>query len=129
MLGGGAFPVCCWGAGIACVGVGGPPAAWRGAAALALAVALWMRPAGRGGSEEEVGNFDEDEDEEEVVVFGDVGCGAMPADAVVWAAAASAVPTAGRIEGISSGCRLVVVGLRGPAVTWRPGGQIRSAEA
>ena len=61
------FLVCCWGAWVVCVGVGGPPAAWRAAAALAFAVALWMRSAGRGGSEDEVEDVDEDEDEEEVV--------------------------------------------------------------
>ena len=48
------FVVCCRAARVACVGVGGPPAAWQAAAALALAVALWMRSAGRRGSEEEV---------------------------------------------------------------------------
>ena len=46
--GGGRFLVCCGGAWVACVGVGRPPAAWRAAAPLALAVALWMRWAGRG---------------------------------------------------------------------------------
>ena len=50
----GGFPVCCRGAWVACVGVRGPPVAWRAAAALALAVALWMRSEGRGGSEDEV---------------------------------------------------------------------------
>ena len=46
----------------------------------------------------------EAEDEEEVVVFGDAGCSVMRAVAGLWAVA-SAVGTAGRIEGISSGCR------------------------
>ena len=52
----GGFPVCCRGAWVACVGVGGPLVALRAAAALALAVALWMRSAGRGGLAH-VGNF------------------------------------------------------------------------
>ena len=43
------FPACCRGAWVACVGVGGGPVAWHRAAALALAVAVWMRSAGRGG--------------------------------------------------------------------------------
>ena len=43
----------------------------RAAAALAFAVALRMRAAGRGGSEDEVEEVDEAEDEEEVV---DAGC-------------------------------------------------------
>ena len=50
--------------------------AWRAAATLALAVALWMRSAGRGGSEDEVEDSDEAEDEEEVV---DAGCAVMRA--------------------------------------------------
>ena len=45
----GVFPVCCQGAWVACVGVGGSPVVWRAATALAFAVALWMRSAGRGG--------------------------------------------------------------------------------
>ena len=36
--------------------------AWRAAAALAFAVAFWMRSAGRGGSEDEVEEVDEAED-------------------------------------------------------------------
>ena len=47
----GGFPVCCRGVWVACLGVGGSPVAWRAAAALAFAVALWLRSAGRGGSE------------------------------------------------------------------------------
>ena len=47
--GGGVFPVCCRAAWVACVGIGGPPAAWHAAAALTLAMALWMRSAGGGG--------------------------------------------------------------------------------
>ena len=117
----GGFAVCCRGSGVACVGVGGPPAAWRAAAALALAVALWMRSAGRGGSEEEGEDVDEDADEEEVVVFGDVGCAAMRAGAALLAAAASATATAGRMEGMSSGCGFRAGGWGGPAVTWRSG--------
>ena len=42
----------------------------RAAAALAFAVALRMRAAGRGGSEDEVEELDEAEDEEEVVDAG-----------------------------------------------------------
>ena len=110
-----------------CVGVGGHPAAWRAVAALALVVALWMRSAGRGGSEDEVDNVDEDEDEEEVVVLAVVGCAAMRAGVALWAAAASAPATVGSTEGISPGCGLGAGGLRYPAATWRPGGPIRSA--
>ena len=69
------------GSGVACVGVQGPPGAWRAAAQLALAVASSMRLAGRGGSEDEVEDVDEEADEEEVVVFGDVGSAAMRAGA------------------------------------------------
>ena len=57
----------CWGALVACVGVWGSTVVWRAAAALAFAVALWMRLAGRGGSENEVEDVDEAEDEKEVV--------------------------------------------------------------
>ena len=108
------------------MGVGGSPVAWRAAAALAFAVALWMRSAGRGGSEDEVEDVDAAEDEEEVVVLGDAGCAVMRAVAGLWAAA-SAAATAGRTEGMYSGCRLGVGGWGGPAVTWRPGGPIWSA--
>ena len=86
------------------MGVGGPLVAWRAAAALALAVALWMRSAGRRGSEDEVGYVDEDEDEEEVVVSGDAGCTVMR-EGAGFLAAASAAATPGRMEGRSSGCR------------------------
>ena len=71
----------------------------RAAAALAFAVALRMRAAGRGGSEDEVEEVEEAEDEEEVV---DAGWAMMRAG--LWAAA-SAAATAGRMEGMSSGCR------------------------
>ena len=87
------------------------------AAALAFAVALRMRAAGRGGSEDEV------EDEEEVV---DAGWAVMRAG--LWAAA-SAAATAGRMEGMSSGCRFGAGGWGGPVVTWRSGGPIWSAAA
>ena len=90
-VGSGVFPVSC------CVGVGGSV---RAAAALAFAVALRMRAAGRGGSEDEVEEVDQAEDEEEVV---DAGWAVMQAG--LWAAA-SAAATAGRREGMSSGCRL-----------------------
>ena len=127
MPGGGGFSVCWRGAWVVFVGVGTPPAAWRAPAALALAVALWMRSAGRGGSEDEVEDVSEDEDEEEVVVLGNTGCAVMRATAGLCVAAASAAATAGRMEGMSSGRRLGVGGLGGPAMTWRPGGPIWSA--
>ena len=95
----------------------------RAAAALAFAVALRMRVAGRGGSEDEVEEVDEAEDEEEVV---DAGWAVMRAG--LWAAA-SAAATAGRMEGMSSGCRSGAGGWGGPVVTWRPGGPIWSAAA
>ena len=57
----------------------GSPVVWRAAAALAFALALWMRSAGRGGSEDEMEDVDEAEDEEEVVVLGDAGCAVMRA--------------------------------------------------
>ena len=119
-VGSGVFPVRCWGARVACVGVGGSV---RGAAALAFAVALRMRAAGRGGSEDEVEEVDEAEDEEEVV---DAGWAVMRGGL---RAAASAAATAGRMEGMSSGCRLGAGGWGGPDVTWRPGGPIWSAAA
>ena len=93
------------------------------AAALAFAVALRMRAAGRGGSEDEVEEVDEAEDEEEVV---DAGWAVMRAS--FWAAA-SAAATAGRMEGMSSGCRFGAGGWGGPVVTLRPGGPIWSAAA
>ena len=102
------------------MGVGGLV---RAAAALTFAVALRMRAAGRGGSEDEVEEVDEAEDEEEVV---DAGWAVMRAG--LWAAA-SAAATAGRMEGMSSGCRLGAGGWGGPVVTWRPGGPILSAAA
>ena len=102
------------------MGVGGSV---RAAAALAFAVALRMRAAGRGGSEDQVEEVDEAEDEEEVV---DAGWAVMRAG--LWAAA-SAAATAGRMEGMSSGCRLGAGGWGGPVVTWRPGGPIWSAAA
>ena len=96
----GGFPVCCRVAWAARVGVGGSPVVWHAAAALAFAVALWMRSAGREGSEDEVEEVDEAEDEEEVVVLGDTGCAVMRAVTGLWAAA-SAAATAGRMEGMS----------------------------
>ena len=112
--------MCCWGAWVAWVGVRGALVAWRVAAALAFAVASWMRSVGRDGSEDEVVDVDEAEDEEEVVVFADAGCTVVRAVAGLWAEV-SAAATAGRKEGMSSGCRLGVAGWGGPAVTWRPG--------
>ena len=97
----------------------------RAAAALAFAVALWMRAEGRGGAEDEQEEVDEAEDEEEVV---DAGWAVMRAVAGLWAAA-SAAATAGRMEGMSSGCRFRAGGWGGPVVTWRPGGPIWSAAA
>ena len=87
------------------MGVGGSAVGWRAAAALAVVVALWMRSAGRGGSQNEVKDVDEAENEEEGVVLGDTGCAVMRAVAGLWAAA-SAPATAGRMEGIFPGCRL-----------------------
>ena len=95
----------------------------RAAAALAFAVALRMSLAGRGGSEDEVEEVDEAEDEEEVV---DAGWAVMRAGL---RAAASAAATAGRMEGMSPGCRLGAGSWGGPVVTWRPGGPIWSAAA
>ena len=46
----------------------------------------------------------------------------------LWAAA-SAAATAGRMEGMFSGCRLGAGGWGGPVVTWRPSGPIWSAAA
>ena len=97
----------------------------RAAAAFAFAVALRMRAAGRGGSGGEVEEVDEAEDEEEVV---DAGWAVIRAVAGLWAAA-SAAATAGRMEGMSSGCRLGAGGWGGPVVTWRPGRPIWSAAA
>ena len=95
----------------------------RAAPALAFAVALRMRAAGRGGSEDEVEEVDVAEDEEEVV---DAGWAVMRAG--LWVAA-SAAATAGRMEGMSSGCTLGAGGWGGPVLTWRPGGSIWSAAA
>ena len=75
------------------------------------------------GSEDEVEEVDEAEDEEEVV---DAGWAEMRAG--LWAAA-SAAATAGRMEGMSLGCRLGAGGWGGPVVTWRPGGPIWLAAA
>ena len=95
----------------------------RAAAALAFAVALRIRAALRGGSEDEVEEVDEAEDEEEVV---DAGWAVMRAG--LWAAA-SAAATAGRMEGMSPGCRLGAGAWGGSVVTWWPGRPIRSAAA
>ena len=103
--------------------VGGSLVAWRAAAALAFAVASWMRLTGRGGSEDEVEDVDEAEGEDEVVVLGDTGCAVMRAVVGLWAAA-SAAATAGRVECMSSGCRLGAGVLGGLAVIWQPGGPI-----
>ena len=89
---------------------------------LLLSVALLMSSAGRGGSEDEVGDVDEDEDKE-VVVSDEAGCAVMRAVAGLLAAA-SAAATAGRMQGISTGCRLAVGGSGGLAVSRRPGGPI-----
>ena len=97
----------------------------RAIASLAFAVALRMRAAGRGGSEDEVEEVDEADDEKEVV---DTDWAGMRAVAGLWAAA-SAAATAGRMEGMSSGFRLGAGGWGGPVVTWRPGGPIWLAAA
>ena len=60
------------------------------------------------------------------MVLGDAACAVMRVVAGLWAAA-SAAATAGRMEGMSSGCGSAVGGWGGPAVTWRPGGRIWSA--
>ena len=106
-VGSGVFLVRCRDAWVAYVGFGG-----------SVRAALRMRAAGRGGSEDEVEEMDEAENEEEVV---DAGWAVMRAG--LWAAA-SAAATAGRMEGMSSGCRLGAGRLGGPVVTWRPGGLI-----
>ena len=56
----------------------------------------------------------------------DAGCAVMRAGL---RAAASAAATAGRMEGMSSGCRLGAGGWGHPVVTWRPGRPIWSAAA
>ena len=102
-----------------------PPVAWVAAAALALAVAFWMRSAGRGGSEDDVGDVDEDEDEEEVVVLGEAGCALMQAVAGLWAAASAATPArgdGGRVLGLQVGGGW----LGGTGRDRRPGGPIWS---
>ena len=104
------------------MGVGGLV---RAVAAYAFAVALWMRAVGRGGSEDEVEEVDEAEDEEVVM---NAGWAVMRAVAGLWAAVSTAA-TAGRMEGMSSGCRLGAGGWGGLVVTWRPGGPISSAAA
>ena len=119
-VGSGVFPVRCRGARVACVGVGGSV---RAAAALPFAVALRMRTAWRGGSEDEVEEVDEAEDEEVVV---DASWAVMRAG--LWVAA-SAAATAERIEGMSPGCWLGPGGWGGPVVTWRLGGPIWLAVA
>ena len=68
-------------------------------------------------------DVDETENEGEVV---DAGWAVMRAG--LWAAA-SAAATAGRMEGMSSSCRLGAGSWGGPVVTWRPGGLIWSAAA
>ena len=66
---------------------------------------------------------DESEDEEQVV---DAGWAVTRAG--LWAAA-SAAATSGRMEGMSSSCRLGAGGGGGPVVTWWPGGPIWLAAA
>ena len=103
-------PACGWGAGAAVVVVGEPRAACFAPPALALAVALRMTAGGMGEEEGE-------EDEEDVVLLGDGGRAAMRAGAALQAAAASAAATAGRMEGIPSGCGFGAGGCRGPVPT------------
>ena len=57
------------------------------------------------------------------MVLGDAGCAVMRAVAGL-CSAASAAATAGRMEGMSLGCRSGVGGWGGLAVTWRPGGPV-----
>ena len=97
-----------WGSGGRCV---------RPRLNLAFAVALRMRAAGRGRLEDEVEEVDEAEDGEEVV---DAGWAVMRAG--LWATA-SAAAMAGRMEGMSSGCRLGAGGWGGPVVTRGPAGR------
>ena len=125
MLGGGfpgVLPGCL---GRLCGGRGGPGCLARGRS-FGFGRGLVDEVGGEGGDEDEAGDVDEDEDEEEVVVLGDAGCAVMRAVAGLWAAA-SAAATAGRNEGMSSGCRLGSGCWGGPAVTWQPGGPIWSA--
>ena len=56
----------------------------------------------------------------------DAGWAVMRAVVGLWVAA-SAAAMAGRMEGMSSGCRLGAGGWGGPVVTWRPGEPIWSA--
>ena len=67
---------------------------------------------------------EDDADKEEVVVLGDAGCAAMRAGAALRAVVASAAATAGRMEGLFSGCGSGAGGWRGPAATRRPLGPI-----
>ena len=101
-----------------------PPLAWRPAAALALAVALWMRLAEKGRSEEVMEDVNEDEDEEEVVVF--LGCGLR-----CHAGGCGFLGCGGlrRCHGGEDGGLLDGAGASGggAAATWRPGSPIRSA--
>ena len=85
----------------------------RAAAALAFAVALWMRAEGRGGSEDEQEEVDEAEDEGEVV---DAGWAVMWAVAGLWAASSHSGAGVGG-SGSSGVCAGGVCGpLGGPGV-------------
>ena len=75
-------------------------------------------------SEAEVEDVHEDEDKEELVLLDDVAFAVMRAGTGLWAAAAPAASTAGRMEGMCSGNRLGTDGWGGLAVTRRPGGPI-----
>ena len=91
--------------------VWGQPAACFAAAALALAEALWMRAAVRGG--EAGGDHEVNEDNEEEVVLRDAGCAVMRAGAALRAAAGSAAANTGRMEAISSGSMMGAGGSKG----------------
>ena len=56
------------------------------------------------------------------MVLGDAGCAVIRAEAALRAAAASAAPTAGRMEAISSGCGRGAGGCRGAVAIWWSGG-------
>ena len=58
------------------------------------------------------------------MAFGDAVCAAMRAGAALQAVVASAAATAGRREGITSGCGLGAGGWRRQKATLRPSGPI-----
>ena len=111
-----------WGSGAEarCAVVREPPAACYEAAFLALAVAFGTTAGWIG--EEEGKNDGEDEEEEVVVVLRDAGSAALRNWPALRALAASAGATAGWMEAIMSGCRLVAGGCSHPvAIQWGGG--------